>query len=109
MSEITTQVVEELLSSDITFYRLENFVRKYGVANAYKVDFGESYKSVIEKAWEVVNKKFLNLHCEQESLTTNDILAAMEFDLVILPYTGVSFDKRKEFYVWCFEYIRKTQ
>ena len=106
MNKITPNIIENFLSSDITFPRLEGFIRKYSVYDYYKNEFGEGYKSVIEDLWESTNRKFRD-HQEHSCLKENDFLAVMEFDLAILPYVGVSFDKRKKFYLWCFDCIKK--
>ena len=106
MNKITPQIIDNFLSSDITFSRLEGFIREYSVYEDYKKEFGEGYKSIVEDLWGSINKKFRD-HQEPGCLKENDFLAVMEFDLGVLPYLGVSFDKRKEFYFWCFDYIKK--
>ena len=107
MNKITIQAIDGFLVSDINFTRLDNFIRKYSVYEDYKKEIGDSFKSVIERLWGSANLKFRDPHGAPDSLVASDYLAAMEFDIVISPYTGVSFDKRKEFYLWCFDQLKK--
>lgn len=58
-----------------------------------------------EQRWETLIQAY-SKGVEVHELEARDVLAAINFDISLAPYLGVSPAKKKEFYLWCLKRAR---
>lgn len=57
-----------------------------------------------EKKWELLIQAYQN-GAEVEEIKPEEAIAAIDFDVSISPYLGISMAKKKEFYIWCIDHV----